>query len=134
MVPPAVGPDEMLACAWFGKVRDRTTAPCSFGVQERLLRNVSFLQEKVEVIRTKKPHIIEPVRMHTKPLLVAQRLSRVVFCLFELSISCETPVIRSLAVQTDAILKVTSTCICGSDLHLHLGYVPGMEPGEVPYI
>ena len=33
------------------------------------------------------------------------------------------------AVQTDAIMKVTSTCICGSDLHLYLGFVPGMEPG-----
>ena len=23
------------------------------------------------------------------------------------------------------VLKVTSTCICGSDLHLYLGYMPG---------
>ena len=34
-------------------------------------------------------------------------------------------------LQTDAILKVTSTCICGSDLHLYLGFVPGMEPGII---
>ncbi|CAL5229613.1 g12974 [Coccomyxa viridis] len=67
VAPPAVGPDEMLAVAWFGK-------------------------EKVEVIRAKKPHIIEP---------------------------------------TDAILKVTSTCICGSDLHLYLGFVPGIEPEDI---
>ncbi|CAK0784556.1 hypothetical protein CVIRNUC_007760 [Coccomyxa viridis] len=67
MAPPVVGPDEMLACAWFGK-------------------------EKVEVIRAKKPHLIE---------------------------------------STDAIMKVTSTCICGSDLHLYLGFVPGMEPGDI---
>lgn len=38
------------------------------------------------------------------------------------------------ALQTDAILKVTSTCICGSDLHLYLGFVPGMEPGEEPLL
>ena len=27
--------------------------------------------------------------------------------------------------QDDVVLKVTSTCICGSDLHLFSGYMPG---------
>jgi threonine dehydrogenase-like Zn-dependent dehydrogenase len=31
----------------------------------------------------------------------------------------------------DAIIKITSTCICGSDLHLYDGYMPTMEPGDV---
>src|SRR5215212_7854709 len=31
----------------------------------------------------------------------------------------------------DAILRVTSTAICGSDLHLYDGYVPGMRAGDV---
>lgn len=31
----------------------------------------------------------------------------------------------------DAIIKVTSTAICGSDLHLLDGYVPTMEKGDV---
>jgi len=31
----------------------------------------------------------------------------------------------------DAILKVTSTAICGSDLHLYDGYIPGMHSGDV---
>ena len=31
----------------------------------------------------------------------------------------------------DAILKVTSCAICGSDLHLYDGYMPGMEKGDV---
>ena len=31
----------------------------------------------------------------------------------------------------DIIIKVTSTCICGSDLHLYNGYMPTMEPGDV---
>ncbi len=31
----------------------------------------------------------------------------------------------------DAILKVTSTAICGSDLHLYDGYIPGMLPGDI---
>lgn len=31
----------------------------------------------------------------------------------------------------DAIIKVTSTAICGSDLHLLNGYVPTMEKGDV---
>ncbi len=31
----------------------------------------------------------------------------------------------------DAIVKVTSTCICGSDLHLYDGYIPTMEQGDI---
>ena len=31
----------------------------------------------------------------------------------------------------DAIIKVTSCAICGSDLHLYDGYMPGMENGDV---
>lgn len=31
----------------------------------------------------------------------------------------------------DAIVRVTSTAICGSDLHLYNGYVPTMEKGDV---
>jgi threonine dehydrogenase-like Zn-dependent dehydrogenase len=31
----------------------------------------------------------------------------------------------------DAIIKVTSTAICGSDLHLYDGVIPGMLPGDV---
>ncbi|MDZ4375656.1 MAG: zinc-dependent alcohol dehydrogenase [Phenylobacterium sp.] len=31
----------------------------------------------------------------------------------------------------DAIIRVTSTCICGSDLHLMNGFVPTMCPGDV---
>jgi len=31
----------------------------------------------------------------------------------------------------DAIIKVSSTAICGSDLHLYDGYIPTMEPGDI---
>ncbi|TWU10399.1 zinc-dependent alcohol dehydrogenase [Allorhodopirellula heiligendammensis] len=31
----------------------------------------------------------------------------------------------------DVIIKVTSTAICGSDLHLYNGYMPSMEAGDV---
>jgi threonine dehydrogenase-like Zn-dependent dehydrogenase len=31
----------------------------------------------------------------------------------------------------DAIVRVTSTCICGSDLHLYDGYIPTMEQGDI---
>ncbi len=31
----------------------------------------------------------------------------------------------------DAIVKITSTAICGSDLHLFNGYVPTMESGDI---
>ncbi|KAH9541979.1 hypothetical protein CY35_14G090800 [Sphagnum magellanicum] len=32
---------------------------------------------------------------------------------------------------TDAILSITTTCICGSDLHMYVGFMPGMKPGDV---
>jgi threonine dehydrogenase-like Zn-dependent dehydrogenase len=38
------------------------------------------------------------------------------------------PVILS---PTDAIIRVTSTAICGSDLHLFDGYVPTMKKGDI---
>jgi threonine dehydrogenase-like Zn-dependent dehydrogenase len=31
----------------------------------------------------------------------------------------------------DAILKITSTAICGSDLHLYDGYIPTMKKGDI---
>jgi threonine dehydrogenase-like Zn-dependent dehydrogenase len=31
----------------------------------------------------------------------------------------------------DAIVRVTSTAVCGSDLHLYNGYIPGMKPGDI---
>jgi threonine dehydrogenase-like Zn-dependent dehydrogenase len=31
----------------------------------------------------------------------------------------------------DAIVRVTSCAICGSDLHLFNGFVPGMQSGDI---
>src|SRR3954468_10805775 len=31
----------------------------------------------------------------------------------------------------DAIVRITSTAICGSDLHLYDGYIPTMQPGDI---
>src|SRR5215218_1675727 len=31
----------------------------------------------------------------------------------------------------DAIVRITSTCICGSDLHLYDGYIPTMQKGDI---
>jgi len=33
--------------------------------------------------------------------------------------------------RRDAIVKITSTAICGSDLHLYNGFIPTMESGDV---
>ena len=33
--------------------------------------------------------------------------------------------------ERDAIVRITSTAICGSDLHLYDGYVPTMKRGDV---
>ncbi len=31
----------------------------------------------------------------------------------------------------DAIVRITSTAICGSDLHLYGGFIPTMEQGDI---
>jgi threonine dehydrogenase-like Zn-dependent dehydrogenase len=31
----------------------------------------------------------------------------------------------------DAIIKITSTAICGSDLHIYEGNIPTMESGDI---
>jgi threonine dehydrogenase-like Zn-dependent dehydrogenase len=36
-----------------------------------------------------------------------------------------------LVNDTDVIVKITSTAICGSDLHLLDGFQPGMKPGDI---
>jgi threonine dehydrogenase-like Zn-dependent dehydrogenase len=33
--------------------------------------------------------------------------------------------------RRDAIVRVTSTAICGSDLHLYDGFIPAMRPGDI---
>jgi len=33
--------------------------------------------------------------------------------------------------RRDAIVKITTTAICGSDLHLYNGYIPTMEKGDI---
>jgi threonine dehydrogenase-like Zn-dependent dehydrogenase len=33
--------------------------------------------------------------------------------------------------ERDAIIRITTTCICGSDLHLYDGYVPTMKKGDI---
>jgi threonine dehydrogenase-like Zn-dependent dehydrogenase len=33
--------------------------------------------------------------------------------------------------ERDAIIKITMTAICGSDLHLYNGYIPTMEAGDI---
>src|SRR2546430_8347763 len=31
----------------------------------------------------------------------------------------------------DCIIRITTTCICGSDLHLYNGFIPTMMPGDI---
>lgn len=36
-----------------------------------------------------------------------------------------------ILVASDVIVKITSTAICGSDLHLYDGFIPTMKPGDI---
>ncbi|WP_221089601.1 zinc-dependent alcohol dehydrogenase [Deinococcus aquaedulcis] len=46
-------------------------------------------------------------------------------------IGVETVPDPTLLLPTDAIIKITSTAICGSDLHLLDGVIPSMEKGDI---
>ncbi len=46
-------------------------------------------------------------------------------------VSVETVPDPKILNPRDAIIKVTSTAICGSDLHLYDGYMPAMLPGDI---
>lgn len=46
-------------------------------------------------------------------------------------VRCDTVPDPAIEHPRDAIVKVTSCAICGSDLHLHNGLVPGMENGDI---
>jgi threonine dehydrogenase-like Zn-dependent dehydrogenase len=46
-------------------------------------------------------------------------------------ISCDTVPDPTIEEPRDVIVKVTSTAICGSDLHLMDGYIPTMEKGDI---
>lgn len=47
------------------------------------------------------------------------------------SVSVETVPDPKIQNPRDAIIKITSTAICGSDLHLYDGYQPTMEKGDI---
>ncbi|SAK95928.1 alcohol dehydrogenase [Caballeronia arationis] len=46
-------------------------------------------------------------------------------------IRCDTVPDPQIEQPRDAIVKVSSCAICGSDLHLFDGFMPGMEPGDI---
>jgi threonine dehydrogenase-like Zn-dependent dehydrogenase len=46
-------------------------------------------------------------------------------------VSVETVSDPHILNPRDAIIRVTSTAICGSDLHLYHGYIPTMEKGDI---
>src|SRR5687768_17010479 len=46
-------------------------------------------------------------------------------------IRCDSVPDPQIEHPRDAIVKVTSCAICGSDLHLHDGFMPGMKSGDI---
>lgn len=46
-------------------------------------------------------------------------------------VRCETVDDPEILNPRDAVIRVTSTAICGSDLHLYDGYIPSLKPGDV---
>lgn len=47
------------------------------------------------------------------------------------SVSVDNVPDPQIVEPTDAIVKITSTAICGLDLHLFVGYMPTMEDGDI---
>jgi NADPH:quinone reductase-like Zn-dependent oxidoreductase len=46
-------------------------------------------------------------------------------------IRCDTVPVPRIEDERDAIVRVTSCVICGSDLHLYDGFMPGMRSGDI---
>ncbi len=46
-------------------------------------------------------------------------------------IRCDTVADPQIEDERDAIVRVTTCAICGSDLHLYDGFMPGMESGDI---
>jgi len=46
-------------------------------------------------------------------------------------VRCDTVPDPQIEDERDAIVKVTSCAICGSDLHLYDGFIPGMKNGDI---
>ncbi len=46
-------------------------------------------------------------------------------------VRCDTVPDPRIEEPTDAMIKVTSCAICGSDLHLFNHYMPGMKKGDM---
>lgn len=47
------------------------------------------------------------------------------------NMQCDTVPDPEIIADTDMIIKVTATAICGSDLHLYDAYAPEMEKGDI---
>jgi threonine dehydrogenase-like Zn-dependent dehydrogenase len=46
-------------------------------------------------------------------------------------VRCETVDDPAIVNRRDAVIRITSTAICGSDLHLYDGFIPTMKKGDV---
>lgn len=46
-------------------------------------------------------------------------------------IRCDTVADPIIEHPRDAIVRMTSCAICGSDLHLYDGFIPGMKNGDI---
>ena len=46
-------------------------------------------------------------------------------------VRCDTVDDPEILNPRDAIIRITSTAICGSDLHLYDGYIPAMKKGDI---
>ncbi|MFA9200038.1 MAG: zinc-dependent alcohol dehydrogenase [Cypionkella sp.] len=46
-------------------------------------------------------------------------------------VRCDTVDDPEILNPRDAIIRITSTAICGSDLHLYDGYIPSMQKGDI---
>lgn len=46
-------------------------------------------------------------------------------------VRCDTVDDPQIVNPRDAVIRITSTAICGSDLHLYDGFIPAMEKGDI---
>ena len=91
-----------------------------------------------QVIEVPKPTITEDVSA-AYHIILRDHMSILQECIVthagsQHDVGCSYGVLKAWCVhylQEDVILKVTSTAICGSDLHLYLNFMPGMKAGDI---
>jgi threonine dehydrogenase-like Zn-dependent dehydrogenase len=102
------------------------------GLDARISQNIlpSYLLSPVFCLSFVICHL--PIFLRQTPIPTLESDAMKALCWFgKGDVRVETVPVPKILNPRDAILRITSTAICGSDLHLYDGYIPSMMPGDI---